>query len=279
MEQGGSVSVVIVTFRTGPTLWPCLDAAAAASGIGQILLVDNGNPQEVERRLDAYAASNPRITLFRGHGNVGFAAACNLAAARASGAHLLFLNPDLAVRPDAPLRMAAALAGAAAPALIGGDVRTAEGRRDRGARRDRVTLKNALLCFVGVEDLHHWDEPVGEAPIPVGAVSGAMMMMRRCDFEALQGFDEGYFLHVEDLDLCRRVEDAGGQVLFQPGAVGVHERSTSHASSFVVETHKARSFGRYFTKFAKSWLEWICGAMAGLVLRLVLPLRALGARA
>ena len=61
------------------------------------------------------------------------------------------------------------------------------------------------------------------------AVSGALMYLSRAGFERLGGFDEGYFLHVEDLDLCRRAEADGGSVIYTPLASALHHGATSDA--------------------------------------------------
>jgi GT2 family glycosyltransferase len=97
-------------------------------------------------------------------------------------------------------------------------------------------------------------------------VSGALMAVRRADFEAIGGFDEGYFLHVEDLDLCRRAEEAGWRVLFQPGPHGVHVRSTSAAEPGVLARHKARGMARYLRKFARGPIERAAAELAAVVL-------------
>ena len=81
-------------------------------------------------------------------------------------------------------------------------------------------------------------------------MSGAALMMRADDYAAQGGFDESYFLHVEDIDICRRANDAGGQVVFHPGARVMHHGSTSNASMMRVEWAKAKGFVRYFWKFS-----------------------------
>jgi GT2 family glycosyltransferase len=72
--------------------------------------------------------------------------------------------------------------------------------------------------------------------------------MRREDFDAVDGFDEGYFLHVEDVDLCWRVRRQGGLVLFQPAAEVIHLGHTSQTSPVRVELHKGLGLARYFRK-------------------------------
>jgi hypothetical protein len=79
-------------------------------------------------------------------------------------------------------------------------------------------------------------------------VSGAALMMSRRGFDQLGGFDEGYFLHVEDIDLCKRARDAGGAVVFEPRAVVHHAGSTSKVSRLKVERWKAAGLVRYFAR-------------------------------
>ena len=278
------ISAITVSFQTGPVLIECLDALIGAPEIDEIVLIDNGNPPDVETWLDARAATEPRLRVVRGRGNIGFGAACNLGAAHAVGQKLLFINPDVVLAPGAAARMAEALAAARAPALIGGDVRDAHGEPDRGSRRDRVTLWSAFVAFSGLSrferfapvfrDLHRHGDPLPESAAEIANVSGALMMLSREGFAALGGFDEGYFLHAEDIDLCWRAANAGGQVLFQPGAIGAHARSTSAAPSRDIERHKAMGLARFFVKSARSPVERMAAMLVGAVLKLVLPARA-----
>jgi GT2 family glycosyltransferase len=162
--------------------------------------------------------------------------------------------------------------------LIGGDLRDQQGRPERGARRDRLTLWRAFTSFSGLSrfekafpalrDFNRHADPLPERATPVGAVSGALMVLRRADFEAIGGFDEAYFLHVEDLDLCRRAEEAGWRVLFQPGPHGVHVRSTSAAEPGVLARYKALGMARYLRKFARGPVERAGAELAAAVLGL-----------
>ncbi len=285
MLSVGSVGLVIVTYQTGPDLWPCLEAASAADGVSKLLLVDNGNPLETEQRIDAWAARDPRVVVLRGQGNIGFAAACNMGASAAGDAELLvFVNPDVVLERDAVTQLLAAMRFSPAPTLVGGALFSPAGQPERGFWRDHVTWRSALASFVGLSrlaggrgawrDIHRHAQPLPDGPVFVDVVSGALMALHRVDFEALGGFDEGYFLHVEDVDLCRRVGEAGGRVMLQPLARGVHVRSTSNASPEFVERCKARGFARYFRKFARSWPERMLADLIGAVLWVVLPLRA-----
>ena len=81
--------------------------------------------------------------------------------------------------------------------------------------------------------------------------------MRRQDFDAVNGFDEGYFLHVEDVDLCWRVRRQGGLVLFHPKAEVIHLGHTSKVSPLRVEFHKGVGLARYFRKRAEGFSQHV----------------------
>lgn len=274
-----SACAIIVSYRTGAVLADCLAAIARTAGLDEILIVDNGNDQRETETLDRFAASDARVRVFRGDGNIGFAAACNKAARVAKCDDLIFVNPDAILEPDAIAHLTSALAASRTPAIVGGDLRDAEGRPERGSRRERLTLWRAFVSFSGLSRLERWtpvfrdfnrhSDPMPNQATPVGAVSGALMAIRRADFQTLGGFDEGYFLHVEDIDICRRAEAAGWQVLFVPGPHGRHVRSSSGVSQADVARHKARGMARYFRKFARGPIEGAFAAIAGGLLALM----------
>ena len=281
-----ALTAVIVSYHTGPALWTCLRSALADACIAHVVLVDNGNPGGVLARLRAMASRQAKLTLLSGHGNVGFAAACNLGAAVAKGDALLFLNPDLVLRRGAVQALQRSLSHAEArgPIVVGGRLLHPDGKEQRGARRDHITPWSAFVAMSGLgrferwlpacRDPHREREPLPVGPQRVGAVSGALLTVRRGDFALLGGFDPGYFLHVEDLDLCRRAWEARGEVIFAPDAEGVHIGRTSRASGLFVERCKAQGFARYFRRFAVGPAERVGAAVLGPVLGAALLTRS-----
>ena len=251
MTTPARTAALVVTYHTGPRLAECLYALKADPEISEIVIADNGNPPGVLAWLEGFVCGcGGRAKLLR-LDNPGFGAAVNRAARETAAERLLVINPDCVIRRGSVGQLAAALEGAAAPAIVGGRIFGIDGREQRGARRNTLTLAAAL-------GLSRWTleaEPPPSGPVAVGAISGAFFMMWRADFEKLGGFDEGYFLHVEDVDLCRRAIEAGGSVIYQPLAGALHYTSTSDVPSVFVQQQKARSLARYFRKFAKSPIE------------------------
>ncbi len=264
----GTVTALVVSYQTGPRLVECLYALKGDPAVTAIVITDNGNPQSAEDWIDGFVAATPKAQLVR-LANPGFGVGVNTAAKLADSDYLLVINPDCVIRRGSLGALIAALQGAPRPAIAGGRIFDLAGREERGARRETLTLARAL-------GLGRWTleaEPPPSAPIQVGAISGAFFLIRTEDFKSLGGFDENYFLHVEDVDLCRRAIEAGGSVIYVPGAGALHYGATSDVPSAFVTRHKARSLARYFRKFARGPLERLLVETAVPFIGLALKLR------
>ena len=246
-----SVAAIVVTYRTGPPLKDCLHALAANSGIDRIVIVDNGNPQEMTEWLEAFSARSASVTYDKTGENLGFGRAVNRGAARADTDHLLIINPDCIIRPDALEPLLETTNGLPSPYIIGGRIFDVKGTAQRGPLRAELTLRRLLSKLVGGSGINLPLQPMPEGPVPTAVTSGAFFLIDKAGFDRLGGFDEAYFLHVEDIDLCKRAGDAGGAVIFQPNAGALHYGATSDVPSVFVERHKATGFARYFRKFSK----------------------------
>ena len=257
--RGIKVSVIMVAYRTGPALAETLERALGSDDLDELVVVDNGSASDEEAVMDAAAAKDRRCRVLRGQGNVGFARGANLGASASRGRILVFLNPDAFLEPGCIEALETGLKGRPSPCLVGARVMNLDGTEQRGARRGEVTpvstflsitkLAHKVRAFRGYE-IHHEADPEPSGPTPVPTISGACFAMTRTDFAAVGGFDEGYFLHVEDIDLCWRVRKSGGEVLFQPAARVIHLGSTSRKAPLLVEYWKGLGLARYFHKRA-----------------------------
>ncbi|NDF13094.1 MAG: glycosyltransferase [Proteobacteria bacterium] len=273
-----SVSVVMVTYHTGPILARAIESALSQQGVQEVILVDNGNRKEVQARLDAFAKREPRLKILRGQGNVGFARACNMGAKAANGDYLLLLNPDSVAPSNGVAALVEAFRQYPEAWLAGCTMTTADGAAQGGSKRHLLTPRTAITELLSLWRVNPQKYPrlnIDESPNEteaqyVPAISGALMLMRRERYLQLGGMDEDYFFHVEDLDLCLRVNKAGGKVLYVPTVRVVHYRSTSKVSTLFVEWHKARGFVHYFNKhFHERYnLAFRVGTIGGIYARL-----------
>lgn len=243
-----SVSVIMVSYHTGPVLFEAVEAVLAAPDVAELIVVNHDNPPGDEARLVALAAAEDAMTLINTRANLGFAKGCNLGAAKATSAHLLFLNPDAVPADGAAAMLSRTLKAVPEPAVVGARVVDEQGRDTPAARRGALTVKTAVGGYLGGPGMRRDMEPMPPGAVPMETVSGAALMMSRKGFDRLGGFDDGYFLHVEDIDLCKRARDAGGAVMFEPRAIVRHAGSTSKVSRLKVERWKANGMIRYFAR-------------------------------
>jgi GT2 family glycosyltransferase/nucleoside-diphosphate-sugar epimerase len=252
-----SVSVVMVSYYTGAILWRSIDSVLSQAGLQELIIVDNGNPRDVTARLERLAERDNRVRIITGHGNVGFASGCNKGVAAASSEYILLLNPDCLLPEKTLLRVMGALEENPEYWLAGACIMNIDGTEQAGSRRNILTPRVALVenfrlyRFVPSSWLPrmnvHQEGCVKNAH-EVPAISGAFMMLKRELYHAVGGMDETYFLHVEDLDFCLAIRNAGGKILHVPDVKVTHYRSTSKVSEGFIERHKTRSFIYYFNK-------------------------------
>ncbi len=255
-------SVVLVSYRTGPVLLECLASVMRQDGVREVILVDNGNPADLLAEVDRLAAADARLVVMTGHGNVGFARGCNLGVARTTQPTLLLLNPDAVLEPGVIGAALDALAGREDVALATVRLLNTDGTEQRGCRRNLLTPWSCVVeqlhlarLVPGLSGVNLNTAPVPDHPVEVPCISGAFMLMPRDTWERAGGMDEGYFLHVEDVDFCLRLRRDGGRILYIPGVSVTHVQGTSRASPMVVEWHKARSLVRYFFIHFRSGLQ------------------------
>jgi N-acetylglucosaminyl-diphospho-decaprenol L-rhamnosyltransferase len=258
-----SISAIVVSYHTGPRLKECVFALLAAPDVTELILVDNGNPAPMQAWLEDMSQTRAKIQLVSGHGNIGFGAGINLGVAAARGPHLLVINPDAVLRWNSLPGMLSVAESLPAPWIVGGRIYNLVGQEERGPRRRELTLWRAATSMLGWNTWTLENMPAPDAPIEMPVISGAFFLTSKDSMAALNGFDEGYFLHVEDIDLCRRCREVGGTVMYDPRAGALHYGSTSDAPNAVVSGHKADSLERYFRKFASGAIE---RAIVGLVM-------------
>lgn len=276
LRLGRSVSSITVIYYTGPVLWACIESLLAQPELAELILVVNGIDAESRQRLQQLATAEPCIRLLESPRNIGFAAGCNRGAAAATADRLAFVNPDCVLAPDTFGAILDVFDAQPQAWLIGGRLQHPNGREQRGGRRGILTPWRAFVELIRLDRLFpshphftrlnsHESEPVNHS-VEVPAVSGAFMMIARAHYEQLGGMDDNMFLHSDDLDLCIRVGQHGGQVWYAGHVPITHYLSTSDVSRIFIEWHKARSTSYYFVKhFQRSYPRWALSGISTLL--------------
>ncbi len=268
-------SFVIVTYKSADTIEACLSSIAACTlGSYEIVVVDNSPDEETLDAIRRFRTPHPQVAVqvVRPPENVGFSKACNLGAREAKGEFLFFLNPDARLLNDAGQLLARCLeeqpsALAAGPAIFdnaGEIARTC---------RNLPSLGRILLDATGLD---HWFGAYKltrfghDRPMQVEQIIGAAIVVRRLTYERLGGMDERFFLYFEEVDFCKRLREAGGDVWFWPEARVQHlggrscEADSVHARMIFILRESRK---KYFAKH--------CGAFGGAALEVVNRLEGL----
>ncbi|WP_454257071.1 glycosyltransferase family 2 protein [Pseudoxanthomonas mexicana] len=247
--EADAIAVVVVTHESADTIDDCLMRLRLAHGVEQIRVVDNASTDATLAIVQRHALHDGRVRFIANPDNPGFAVGCNQGARDSHAPWLAFVNPDLMVEADTLSRLRAHATGSAGEVLLGVDLVDEAGVRDTAARRRDPVFAQMLRAPGRASKL---GVPPDDAQVlqPVDAVSGALMLLSRPLFDRLDGLDEGYRLHAEDMDLCRRARQTGAVVAVANDIRVLHIRGvSSRARPVFVEWHKHRGLWRYFRKF------------------------------
>jgi len=276
----GTVAVVAVTYSPGEVLATFLDSLALSSSCElDIVLADNGS---VDGSVEEAAEKRPNVRLVRTGGNLGYGRAANIGVHATTAEFVVVANPDVVWRPGALDTLLAAARRWPRGAAFGPLIHTEQGAVYPSARELPSIgrgIGHALCGWWWPSNPWTAAYRVENAP-PVertaGWLSGSCLLVRRNAFDAIGGFDPGYFMYFEDLDLGDRLGKAGWQNVYVPSAVVSHigGHSTSrHAARMAAEHH--RSAWRYLSRryAGLRWLPLRLVLRAGLGLRMMVATR------
>ena len=219
-----AIDVVVVSYNSETTLRGCVEQLATAPDI-HVIVVDNASRDGSLETVGELAVTAVALDT-----NRGFASGCNRGLAAGSAPAVLFLNPDARIEPDAVRRLAAVLDERTEAGLVAPRVLDDAGALDYSLRRfPRLRSTYARAVFLHrIFPRQPWADEVVRDPTAYGSahavewISGACVLARRRTLEEIGGWDEGFFMYGEDVDLCRRMQSAGWSVRFEPGAEVVH---------------------------------------------------------
>jgi N-acetylglucosaminyl-diphospho-decaprenol L-rhamnosyltransferase len=245
------ISIIIVSFNARADLARCLESLRAAPPRSphEIVVVDNhstdGSADEARRR--------PDVRLIESETNLGFARANNVGIRASRGANILLLNSDTIVPAGAIDRLLQVLHDHPDAAIVGPRLVDENGRAELSFggtigpfNELRQKLRARRRGFV---------ERTTRRPHAPDWVSGACLLVRRADADAVGLIDERYFMYAEDVDFCSAVRARGRRVLFTPDVEVVHLRGRS-ALSAPAATRDAyrRSQIAFYEKHHPSWV-------------------------
>ena len=244
-----ALSIIIVSFNARIDLERCLESLRAAppAASHEIIVVDNGSTDGSA----AAAGQDAAVTVIEAGANLGFARANNVGIRASTGTNILLLNSDTIVPAGAIDRLLAELDRDDAIAVVGPRLVDGSGRAELSfgpmigplneLRQKRLARSGSVEALTTARQYPDW-------------VSGACLLVRRRDAEAVGGLDERYFMYTEDVDFCAAIRAAGRRILFTPDVEIVHLRGRSAATApIATRDHYRRSQQAFYDKHHPAW--------------------------
>lgn len=253
------LSIIILNYKTQDLTILCLNSIISKFkkelelGRLEIIVVDNGSMDSSIAKISNSIKDFKNISILENKENLGFAKGMNKASAIAKGKYLLFLNSDTEVLDKGFMEMIKFMDGNQKVGILGGKFTNKDGSPQPSCGKF-YTLFNLFLMLICGERLGL----LRESPViikKVDWISGGFMMIRQDIFKKLEGFDEHFFMYMEDMDICYRAGIKGWATYFYPKACVVHSGHGSSSRTFaIINIYKSIS---YFYKKHKSYWQYI----------------------
>ena len=266
--------VVTVTYSPGPHLDRFLASLSHATDRPvTVIMADNGSTDGApEEALERY----PNARLLRTGANLGYGTAANRAVAEIGpeAEYFVIANPDVQWGPrciDILLEAAARWPRAGA---LGPLIRDPDGSVYPSARHLPSLIRGGMHAVIGpLWKSNPWtaayrQDRLEPSERPVGWLSGSCLLLRRAAFDEVDGFDERYFMYMEDVDLGDRLGNAGWQSVYVPSAEVLHDKghSTGRDPARNLAAHHKSTYTFLADRYPKRWqapLRWTMkGALA-----------------
>jgi GT2 family glycosyltransferase len=262
-------SIIIPTYNTCAITLQCIRSLKQSPPRipHEIIVVDNHSSDETVRRL---AQEFPDIQLIQNAANLGFSKACNLAAKKARGRYLCFLNSDTSQGGLAVDRLVSWLEKNPGTGIAGPELHSPDGSLIQMSWVWNPILEGELFQqYLAPYSLRRWEFKrrcvawLQRKSRHVSIICGACLMIRRKAYDAIGGFDENFELYFEDSDLCYRCGRAGWKNDFVADAKITHhlgQSTTTLGSWTVTSLIYQQSHLAYYRKHAPFWALWLLKA-------------------
>lgn len=253
------LSIITINYNTLKLTTDCIRSIEnnykkeLESGLMEIIIVDNASKEGSVPELSKLKSYIPNLTVVESKQNLGFGKGNNLAAAKAKGNYLLFLNSDTIIEDTGFIRMVNFMEDHPEIGILGGKLKNLNKTQQSSAGSD-YNLFNVIFLLLGFERFGFLRKSPKKIE-KVAWVSGACLMIRRDIFEKIGGFEKEIFMYMEDVDICFRARQNGFNTFFYPNINLIHqERGSSNRTFAILNIYKGLLF---FFKKHKSKIQYI----------------------
>ena len=251
------LSIIVLNYNTKDLTKQCLQTLLAIynkefeKGEFELIMVDNDSLDGSFEEISKYLLSFPKnfhLHVLKNPKNFGFSKGCNQGAKNAKGEYILFVNSDTIVLGDGISSMIQFLETNPKIGILGGKLVDPNGKTTQSASSFYTIPKLVEVLFLPKKNVSN-----ETAARKIDWVEGSFLMVRKSLFDILKGFDEGFFMYMEDMDLCFRARKEKFDTYYYPNAVFEHTGQGSSNRSFaIIQIYKGLL---YFYRKHKSKFE------------------------
>jgi N-acetylglucosaminyl-diphospho-decaprenol L-rhamnosyltransferase len=252
------LSIIVVNYNSGIHLRNCLESLYRSNGAIKDFKITVYDNNSTDHSLTYACNRFSKADFIRGTENIGFAPAINAVLARTRSEYVLLVNPDVVVFPGAIDMLYRFMETNTRCGIVGGEVLGPHGHRQPTCRRfptffnvlfGRRSLIRRLWSHNRFSAQYLYLNMDTRAAQKVDFVEGSLMMIRRKALKEVGFFDEGFFLYLEDADLCYRMHAHGWETWWLPHSYAVHYRGENlRTDNIHPAMHHSRGFYRFFVK-------------------------------
>jgi N-acetylglucosaminyl-diphospho-decaprenol L-rhamnosyltransferase len=264
-----NLSIIIVNYNVRYFLEQCLCSVGKSIVLpgAEIIVVDNHSPDESIAYLQP---KFPGVNFIGQSCNTGFAKANNAGLAKASGKYILFLNPDTILAEDSIKKCISLLDAKPEIGAVGVKMIDGSGFYLKESKRGFPSPWVSFCKLSGLIKLFphsrlfsgYYLGHTGENEnCPVDVLSGAFMMVRKKILDIIGGFDEQFFMYAEDIDLCRRIQNAGYLNYYLADTTIIHFKGESTRRDFRYVRLFYKAMSQFTRKYFKGGLSFIFTAL------------------
>ncbi|MBT9316763.1 glycosyltransferase family 2 protein [Leptothoe spongobia] len=264
MDLSPLISIIIVNYNGADVILDCLRSIyeRCSSVTFEVIVIDNASS---DGSLGQIHQEFPQVSLLTQDTNLGFGKANNIGVRYAQGEFLFFLNSDTLIPTDILLSLLTKLTQSSDVGIVGPRLLNTDGSFQLSVSKEISILGE----FQTLQQVRRYRDQATRKSLSqlyshdqfVDIVVGAAMFMRRSLFQQVGGFDETFFMYLEESDLCKRVRDLGYTILYTSDISLIHigGYSVAKASETMAKEYR-RSQRYYYKKHRPVWEQWLLAA-------------------
>lgn len=225
MEKKSPLSIIIVTWNTAKITQKCVQTINKFLNNPEIIIVDNGSEDDTIELL----SQEKNVKIIKNSVNLGFSKANNIGLHYATQKYILFMNSDIELIDDSINNLLKYFKDKNNIGIIGPKFLNPDLTPQASVFPQQSALNAFKEFYLNQKNFYSKYIPKTEKPVKVWAVSGGCILTRKSFFTSIGGWNEKYFFYFEDLDLCRKINKIGKDVIYFPQCQIIHRHGASGA--------------------------------------------------